>query len=133
MLGTEYNPRNARHREAIRKFKELRVRDEAVALRDRLASMEVQAEAILNVYRGKPPQFAEFLLSLLAPKNSVESQLGDMQEVFEDQVKRFGLGRAGMFYWTQVLRAIWPNVFSKLKNWGFIGTIVELGRTKLGL
>ena len=70
---------------------------------------------------------------LLAPKHSVDAQLGDLQQLFEGRVKRYGAARGSMFYWTQVLRAIVPGVWRALTKWGFIGFIVDLGRKKLGL
>src|SRR5262252_8362285 len=51
-----------------------------------------------------PPRLAEFLFSLLAPKKTVDAELGDMQEMFERRVKTLGKARARMLYWSQVLR-----------------------------
>jgi hypothetical protein len=80
-----------------------------------------------------PPRFAEFLFSLLAPKKSVDVQLGDLQEIFEGNVDRFGVRRARMLYWAQVLRAIGPGIWRRIKKLGFVGILIDYGRSKIGL
>jgi hypothetical protein len=79
-----------------------------------------------------PPVIAEFLFSWLAPKRVLQAQLGDLREIFELNVARFGKSRAGMLYWTQVLRAVGPGIWRRIKKLGFIGILVDYGRSKLG-
>jgi hypothetical protein len=81
---------------------------------------------------SSPPRLAEFAFSLLAPKKSLSPQLGDLQEVFELNVARFGKSRARILYWAQVLRAVGPGVWRRVKKLGFIGILIDYGRSKLG-
>ena len=82
--------------------------------------------------RRSPPRFAELLFSWLAPKKTLHEQLGDLQEIFELNVARFGKSRAGMLYWTQVLRAVGPGVWRRVKKLGLIGILIDYGRSKIG-
>jgi hypothetical protein len=80
-----------------------------------------------------PPVLGEALISLLTPKQFAQAQLGDMQEMFEGNVRRFGLKRAKRLYWYEVVRSIGPLLFSWMKRIGIIAFLVEYGRRKLGL
>lgn len=79
-----------------------------------------------------PPRIAELVFAWLAPAKSVHAQLGDMQEMFERNLARFGRHRAQWFYWVQVLRAVGPNLWRHIKKWGVIGILIDYGRSKLG-
>jgi hypothetical protein len=80
-----------------------------------------------------PPAVAEALMQLLGPKRSINAQLGDLQEMFNTDILRFGDRRARRRYWLQVIRSITPFVVQKFKRLSFIGIIIDYGRTKLGL
>jgi hypothetical protein len=79
-----------------------------------------------------PPRLAEFLFSWIAPAKSLHEQLGDLQEIFDLNVARFGKSRAEMLYWTQVLRAVGPGIWRRIKKLGFIGILIDYGRSKIG-
>jgi hypothetical protein len=113
--------------EAIRHGKLIHVRAEQARLQDLLRDLDKK------IASKSPPAVAETLFELLAPETTVESQLGDMQELFESHAERYGRARAQRFYWVQVLRAIAPSAWRALTKWGFIGALVEFGRRKLGL
>lgn len=57
-----------------------------------------------------PPQYAEYLIYLLIPKNNREAVLGDLEEDFHAVNKKFGLRKAQFLYWFEVIRSIWPFV-----------------------
>jgi hypothetical protein len=82
--------------------------------------------------RKSPPALAELLFSWLAPKKTLHEQLGDLQEIFETNCERFGKRRARRLYWTQVLRAVGPGIWRKVKNLGFIGILIDYSRSKIG-
>jgi hypothetical protein len=94
---------------------------------------ETEYDAGRKIAPANPPVLAESLFALIAPTASAETQLGDLQELFDSQVERYGLSRARRFYWMQVIRAVGPRVWRALTKWGFIGALVEFGRRKLGL
>lgn len=79
-----------------------------------------------------PPRFAETLVQLFAPKRTVQHLLGDLQEVFEKNCNRFGKARARRLYWAQVLRAIGPGIWRRIKRLGLIAFLIDYGRSKLG-
>jgi hypothetical protein len=83
-----------------------------------------------------PPWLAENLFSAFAPKKSADAQLGDLQEIFQENVKRFGLERARRMYWIRISREVGPLLFQKLKRlvkrFGIIALLIDYGRTKLG-
>jgi hypothetical protein len=80
-----------------------------------------------------PPAFAELVISFLAPKNSVQSQLGDLQEMFRKNADRFGEKQARRIYWKQVARSIAPLLWQWLKRLGFFTVVLEYFRSKMGL
>jgi hypothetical protein len=81
-------------------------------------------------------RLAENLFSAFAPKKSADAQLGDLQEIFQENVKRFGLQRARRMYWIRISREVGPLLFQKLKRlakrFGIIAVLIDYGRTKLG-
>jgi hypothetical protein len=80
----------------------------------------------------EPPRLAEFLLQLFASKRSVDAQLGDLQEMFAKNCAKFGSVRANRLYWAQVLRAIGPGLWRRIKRLGLIAFLIDYGRSKLG-
>jgi hypothetical protein len=81
---------------------------------------------------ASPPRLAEALFQLFAPKKTVQHLLGDLQEVFEKNCARFGKARARRLYWAQVLRAIGPGIWRRVKKLGLIGILIDYGRSKIG-
>jgi hypothetical protein len=82
---------------------------------------------------SSPPLFAEMFLSFLAPKNSAQAQLGDLQEMFEKNAERFGEKQARRKYWMQVAQSLAPLLWQWLKRVGFFTVLVDYFRSKLGL
>jgi len=80
-----------------------------------------------------PPQMAEWLFAMFAPRRSVGMQLGDLQEMYEKDSTRFGVQRAKRLYWTRVIRSTAPAIAQKVKKIGLFGIIADYARTKLGL
>lgn len=97
-----------------------------------MTAWSINISLALPENRESPPRLAEFLFSWLAPKKSLHEQLGDLQEIFDLNVTRFGKSRAGMLYWTQVLRAVGPGIWRRVKKLGFIGILIDYGRSKIG-
>jgi hypothetical protein len=104
------------------------IREEKRRIDDCLATLRRQT--------APPPQLAESLISLLAPKKSADAQLGDLQEIFQENVKRFGLERARRMYCIRISREVGPLLLQKLMRWlerfGIIALLIDYGRTKLG-
>jgi hypothetical protein len=55
-----------------------------------------------------PPMFATWLIVLLAPESSANAQLGDLDDMFQQNVKRFGEKAARRKYWKQVIMSLVP-------------------------
>jgi len=79
-----------------------------------------------------PPAMSEFLFSLLGPEGRVDSMLGDLEERFHADLESVSKSRARWRYRSRVWRSLGPLVLRKLKNWGFLAFILELGRRKIG-
>jgi hypothetical protein len=100
------------------------------------ASIARADEILIQLAQDKttaPPAIAEALISMFAPKRFSDAQLGDMQEIFETNVKRHGSQRARRLYWYEVARSIGPIILHWLKRIGFIAVLVDYGRKKMGL
>ncbi|HEY5256279.1 MAG TPA: permease prefix domain 2-containing transporter, partial [Acidobacteriaceae bacterium] len=81
---------------------------------------------------ASPPAMSEFLFSLLGPEGSIDSMLGDLEERFHADLESVSPSRARWRYRSRVWRSLGPLVLRKLKNWGFLAVILELGRRKIG-
>jgi hypothetical protein len=77
--------------------------------------------------------FAELFISYLAPKNLGQAFLGDLQEMFQKNVDRFGEKQARRKYWMQVASSLGPLIWQWLKRIGFFTVLIDYFRTKLGL
>lgn len=75
-----------------------------------------------------PPGLGEALIVLLAPKNRVDPQLGDLAERFAEDVSEKGRRRAKLLYWARVLRSVCPLLWTKVRNAGLLAVVLELGR-----
>ncbi|MFK7844287.1 MAG: ABC transporter permease [Rhodothermales bacterium] len=67
----------------------------------------------------KPPFFAQHFLSLLLHSVDHDSVLGDLEETYRYQEKRYGRAVATRWYWYQVIRSIFPLI-SRSIYWGFV-------------
>jgi hypothetical protein len=85
-----------------------------------------------SVSTASPPPLTEFLFGLLGPKARVDSMLGDLEEHFHADCESIGDSRARWRYRRRVWRSLGPLIFHKLKNWGFLAFVLELGRRKIG-
>jgi hypothetical protein len=83
--------------------------------------------------RAAPPMLAEFLVSFLAPKASAQSFLGDLQEMYQKNIERFGEPQARWKYWIEVARSFGPLLWQWLKRVGFFTVLIDYFRTKFGL
>jgi hypothetical protein len=79
-----------------------------------------------------PPVLGEALILMLCKKTRAEAVLGDLQERFEGDVASVGRHRAQCRYWFRTLRSVGPLLMAKLRNWGAIAALVELGRRFIG-
>jgi hypothetical protein len=70
-----------------------------------------------------PPKLAEFLLTALATTRAAEAMIGDLNERFADECKKFGRDRAVRLYWARTLRSLWPllrRAIGKALKWGAV-------------
>jgi len=98
--------------------------------------LSVTVETVEQADRAKPvapPAFAELVMSLLAPKNSAQAQLGDLQEIFEANVDRLGERQARRKYWMQVAASLRPLLVLWVKRLGLVTLFLDYMRSKLGL
>jgi hypothetical protein len=56
----------------------------------------------------EPPPGAEFCLSLFLSGDKSEALIGDLNERFEQDCKRYGAKRARNIYWAHSLQSLWP-------------------------
>jgi len=69
---------------------------------------------------------AEFLLYLLLGQREADWIAGDLQERLPKMRRKFGLRRARLWYWSQVIRSIGPLGLKALKRLSGIGFLVEM-------
>jgi hypothetical protein len=69
-----------------------------------------------QVSRLRLPLNAEYLLYLLLSKRDSEAVAGDLEERWRKIKKRFGVRRANFWYWTQVIRSLWPFGVAAVKR-----------------
>ncbi|WP_445222473.1 permease prefix domain 2-containing transporter [Bradyrhizobium sp. Pa8] len=100
-----------------------------------LAKLEANATQLAPpaTKRATPPAPAEFLLAFIAPKNSAQAFLGDLEELFQKNAERFGEPQARRMYWFEVARSFGPLVWQWIKRMGFVTLVVDYVRSKFGL
>ncbi len=94
---------------------------------------DIVAKAADRTGTVAPPAFAELLISFLAPKNSVQALLGDLQEMFQKNADRLGEREARRKYRMQVAASLLPLLWHWLKRIGFFTVLVDYFRSKMGL
>jgi hypothetical protein len=75
-----------------------------------------------------PPALAEYIAILTANSEQGEALVGDLDEQFQEDCKRFGPARAARRYRGRVLRSIWPLLRSsigRMVKWGAILAAVK--------
>jgi hypothetical protein len=82
---------------------------------------------------SKPPAFGEMLLVLFCPRNRARHVMGDLEEIFNEDVKTRGPHRAKLLYWSGVLHSIGPLLWVKVRKAGLVALLVEIGRRWVGL
>jgi hypothetical protein len=80
----------------------------------------------------QPPAVAEFLFSIFGPRDRIETMLGDLNELFEIDVAKRGYRRANLLFWSRTVRSLLPLAVAKLRKWGILAAVIELGRRKIG-
>ena len=80
-----------------------------------------------------PPLLAELLISILAPKKTAQTQLGDLEEMFQKNATRYGEAQARRKYWREVARSLAPLLLQWGKRIGFFTVLFDYFRAKLGL
>lgn len=117
--------------ESVRiEHKKLRVMIEAAQERLDKVSQESAAQPSK---RSSPPASAAILLAFVAPKHSAQALLGDLEEMFQRNVDKFGDRAARRIYWFEAARSVWPLVWRLIKRMGFITLVVDYVRSKFGL
>jgi hypothetical protein len=80
-----------------------------------------------------PPLLAALFISFLAPENTAQAQLGDLQEMFQKNVERLGAKQARRIYLMQVAASAWPLIWRWLTRIGFFAAFIGYVRSKFGL
>jgi hypothetical protein len=81
---------------------------------------------------SEPPRTAERLFGIFAPKDTVDAQLGDLQQLYERDCFSLGEKRARERFNIRVLRSLVPLALQKAKRLGIIALLIEIGRRKFG-
>ncbi|MFK4382508.1 permease prefix domain 2-containing transporter [Bradyrhizobium sp. USDA 223] len=92
-----------------------------------------QESATQRPKRSSPPASAAILLAFVAPKHSAQALLGDLEEMFQKNVDKFGDRAARRMYWFEAARSVGPLVWQWIKRMGFITLVVDYVRSKFGL
>jgi hypothetical protein len=79
------------------------------------------------------PALGEALLVLFCPKNRARHMMGDLEEIFHEDIKTKGKRRAKLLYWAAVLRSIGPLLRVRVRKAGLIALLFEIGRRWSGL
>ena len=90
---------------------------------------------LINIEKEDCPQpsaAAELLFSIFGPRDRIETMLGDLNELFELDVAKRGHRRANLLFWSRTVRSLLPLAVAKLRNWGILAAVIELGRRKIG-
>jgi hypothetical protein len=103
-----------------------------IAMINALEARELKGPAT-PAEKSAPPAVAAFLLAFIAPKNTVQAFLGDLEEVFHKNAASLGEPQARRQYWMQVFASLGPLTWQWLKRIGFLTLLVDYVRAKLGV
>lgn len=95
-----------------------------MALLEAFVNAHVAPLAVEEPAASTPPRFAEYLLYIFLPKRSRDNMLGDLEEEYYKAYRRYGYRYAQVFYWSQVVRSLWPLIAAlvqKALKWGVLG------------
>jgi hypothetical protein len=111
-----------------------RAREEHTKLIVMLEELEARALKVSAppLPKSAPPAVATFLLAFIAPKNTVQAFLGDLEEIFHKNAASLGERQARRQYWMQVFASIGPLAWQWLKRVGFFTVLIDYFRSKLG-
>lgn len=77
----------------------------------------------------RPPALAEWLLAWFMSKAQRDDVLGDLEEEFlTDKLPVLGPRAARLWYWSQIVKSIWPLVRAALLRISTLNAIVSLWR-----
>lgn len=93
----------------------------------------LRKSAVREAAEAQPPRVAEAAFAWLAPRATMDAQLGDLRELYIKNFGRYGEKRARWLYWLEVVRAITPAMIRIGKRAGLFGLVIDYIRTKLGL
>ena len=79
-----------------------------------------------------PPVSGEYLLYLFLSKKDSEAVAGDLEERWRKIKKKFGVRRANFWYWTQVVRSLWPFGVAAAKRVSGLLAVIEAWRKLRG-
>lgn len=82
--------------------------------------------------RKSHPLNGEFLLYLLLSKNDSKATANDLEERWGKIKKKFGVRRANFWYWTQVIRSLWPFGVAAAKRVSGLVALIEAWRRLRG-
>ena len=102
-------------------------------LSQRIRAAQERIDAISKETPIAPPRLAEHFVSFLAPKNTAQALLGDMQEMFQKNVRRLGEIEAQRLYWMQARASASKWVLDWLMRIGLVTAVVDYFRSKFGL
>jgi hypothetical protein len=74
---------------------------------------------------AEPPRLAESALALFLKGAKGEAVIGDLNERFHRDCRKYGVARARQMYRAQVLRSLWPLAWRAAKR---VGIFVEIVR-----
>lgn len=108
-------------------------RDDHTRLKARIENLRVKIEVSRpSPKQSSPPATATLLLAFIAPKNTVQAFLGDLEEVFHKNAACFGERQARRQYWMQVFASLGPLLWQWVKRMGFFTVLVDYFRSKFG-
>ena len=129
-------PPHAERREMVEAALRSMVHERQRKLRNEHAHLRAHIDLLQTKVRkepGTPPVLAELFISFLAPKNSAQGLLGDLQEMFQKNAERYGAKQARRRYWIEVVRSFVPLLWQWLKRIGLFTFLIDYLRSKFGL
>lgn len=83
--------------------------------------------------QSEPPRAAEFAIALFTKKREHrEACIGDTNEQFQRDLRRYGRDRARMLYWSNAIRSCWPLVRRRLRRISVVSAMIALATIAVG-
>jgi hypothetical protein len=90
----------------------------------------IKVEGLHKSNSSSPPLIGQFILEILLSRKEADNLIGDLAEDYNEKAIKYGIPKAKIWFWKQVIGSIWP-LARRVVPWGVFAWLVEWFRRHL--